>query len=189
MIGGGQLGYNLQFGILVLGLEGDFDGISSGAVSKLFTRGPFGPDLTSERSLDRSWSASGRLRAGLAWKQFLFYGTGGGALTHVRMHVIDGVGGPAPGALPVSSGSEKTATGWVAGVGAEYALTKAVSLGLEYRHVGFNSEITPPAGTAAILGSIGPGSNHFAFHGTSVSPSDDQVVVRINFLFNGLLGH
>ncbi len=189
LIGGGQLGYNLQFGIFVLGLEGDFDGISSGGVGKLFTPHPFGPTFNSERSFDRSWSASGRLRAGVAWKQFLFYGTGGGALTDVRMHVVDGIGGPAPGALPLSSGAEKTAAGWVAGVGAEYALTKAVSLGLEYRHAGFNAEITPPAGTAAILGSNGPGSNHFSFHGTSVSPSDDQVTVRINFLFNGLLGH
>ncbi len=189
LIGGGQLGYNFQFGILVLGLEGDFDGISSGGVGKLFTPSPFGPTFNSERTFDRSWSASGRLRAGVAWKHFLFYGTGGGALTDVRMHVVDGIGGPAPGALPVSSGSDKAATGWVAGVGAEYALTKAISLGLEYRHAGFNTEITPPAGTAAILGSVGPGSNHFVFHGTSVSPSDDQVTVRINFLFNGLLGH
>ena len=50
LIGGGQLGYNFQFGILVVGLEGDFDGISSGGVGKLFTPSPFGPTFNSERT-------------------------------------------------------------------------------------------------------------------------------------------
>jgi outer membrane immunogenic protein len=188
-IGGGQLGYNFQFGVFVLGLEGDFDERSSNGGTSIFSLRRGEPDLV-ERSFESNWSASGRLRAGVTWRQFLFYATGGGAFTDLGMHVFDGEGGPAPGAVPVSSSSEKIVAGWVGGVGAEYAITKAISVGLEYRHAGFGNEsFTPPAGTAPILGSFPVGSNHFSFHSTSVSPTDNQITFRANFLFNGLLGH
>jgi outer membrane immunogenic protein len=186
-IGGGQAGYNFQFGIFVLGVEGDLEGMSGGGERTILTPHPTGIDFAA-RSFGRSWSASGGLRAGVTWKQFLLYATGGGAFTDVRMHVLDGEGGPAPGALPVGSSSDATVAGWTAGVGAEYAITKAISVALEYRHAGFGSEsYTPPPGSAPILGSIGMGSNHFVFHATSVDLSENQLTLRVNFLFNGLL--
>lgn len=140
-IGGGQIGYNYQLGPLVLGLEGDFDGASSSNARlgyySLNVDNPFYV-FRSDRSVEMNWNASARLRAGYAWGRFLLYGTGGGAFTHLDVHAKDGL--PPDPRFSVESSDDHTVAGWAAGAGVDWAVTKAVTIGLEYRHSGIRTE-------------------------------------------------
>ena len=175
-LGGGQAGYNLQFGPFVLGFEGDFDGTPASTTKSLFVPAPLGDfGFSAERKFESSWIASARLRAGFAYDRFLFYATGGGAFTDVEVRAIDSY---PPNGLFVSSSSQKTLAGWTAGLGAEWAVRKEVSIGLEYRHSGFGRDTYGS-------GSFGP---ILRTESTSVGTSNNQVTLRVNFLFNGLIG-
>ena len=175
-LGGGQAGYNQQFfGHFVLGLEGDFDGTPSSATKSLFVPAPMGSGFSVQRTFESNWIASARLRAGLAYDRFLFYATGGGALSDVNVRATDSY---PPTGLFISSESQKTVAGWTAGLGAEWGVRKGVSVGLEYRHSGFGRDTYGS-------GSFGP---ILATQSTRVSPSNDQVTLRVNFLLNGLFG-
>jgi outer membrane immunogenic protein len=176
-LGGGQAGYNLQFGPLVLGLEGDFDGAPSSTTKSLFVPARSGDSgFSAERKTESDWIGSARIRAGFAYDRFLFYATGGGAFTDVDVRTTDSY---PPNSVFVSSSSRKTQLGWTAGLGAEWAVRKEVSIGLEYRHSGF--------GRASYgSGSFGP---ILTTQSTSVDTSNNQVTLRVNFLLNGLFGH
>jgi outer membrane immunogenic protein len=95
--GGGQVGYQMQFGHFVVGLEGGFNGISTSDVinSKGFgtvnfnTDAALGPDgffpfitegdtkLHSMRTAQTHWNGSLAGKLGYAMGPWLFYGTGG----------------------------------------------------------------------------------------------------------------
>jgi opacity protein-like surface antigen len=109
ILGGGQIGYNKQFGHFVVGIEGDFQGtsagksqLSSGFVettaegedeppppppppSGLFNDTFGETTLTAERKAESDWSASLRARFGYAVGHLLFYGTAGVAFTDVKV--------------------------------------------------------------------------------------------------------
>lgn len=176
-LGGGQVGYNFQIGCFVLGMEGDFDGTSASAARSIFV--PTGvltlAGLTAERSMESNWIGSARLRAGFAWQRFLFYATGGGAFADVTVRARDSY---SPGDLSIASSNDNTVAGWTAGVGAEWAVAKQVSLGLEYRHSGFGRDSY----------SFASGGSQISPHSASVRFSDDQVTLRVNLLLSGLLG-
>ncbi|MCL2429558.1 MAG: hypothetical protein FWD12_10025, partial [Alphaproteobacteria bacterium] len=69
---GGQIGYNYQFGNLVLGVEGDFDKAITNGTSELD-----GNYLTESNSAN--WFATARGRIAYAFGNFLPYATVGGA--------------------------------------------------------------------------------------------------------------
>jgi outer membrane immunogenic protein len=171
LLGGGQLGYNQQFGIFVIGFEGDFEATkfsgSNEAQVQFLVPGPEVDFLGFQRSLQTNWMASTRLRAGVVWERFLFYGTGGAAFADVSVHGFDQFLGIGPTRFQ-SSSDDATVIGWTAGLGAEYAVVKAFSLGLEYRHSDFGSKsfnlTTPGSGLSA--------------HSTNVNFTDDQVTGR-----------
>jgi outer membrane immunogenic protein len=175
-LGGGQAGYNLQLGPLVLGFEGDFNGTPSSTTKSIFVPVPNGDiGFTAERKFESSWIGSARIRAGFAYQRFLFYATGGGAFTDVDVRATDSY---APTGVFVSSSSQKTLAGWTAGLGAEWAVRKEVSIGLEYRHSGFGRDTYGSGSFGPILTS----------QSTSVAPSNNQITLRVNFLLNGILG-
>ena len=176
-IGGGQAGYNFQLSQFVIGFEGDFDGASSNASHAILVpSGGLRPGgLTAERSLDSNWTGSARLRAGFAWQHLLFYATGGGAFADFRARAKDSF---APGGLSIKADDDRTLAGWAAGAGAEWAVTRGVSLGLEYRHSEFGHESYSFSETGSAI----------APHSTRVGFSADQVTLRVNLLFNGLMG-
>lgn len=110
-IGGGQLGFQKQFGHLVVGLEGDFDRTGTNR-SLTFTRSAqqmdflddnnpgtsgFGSEesleadttLTATRRAEVEWMASARARLGWAKGHVLLYATGGGAFAQVSMRATD----------------------------------------------------------------------------------------------------
>jgi outer membrane immunogenic protein len=108
-IGGGQVGFNYQVNQWVWGLEADISG--SGINNNLASIGtPFGP-ITA----NFNWNSLTTLapRFGYASDNWLVYSKVGGAWADVSVNVN------APFGFNSSAGG--TASGWVAGVGAEYA--------------------------------------------------------------------
>ena len=112
LAGGAHAGYNLQNGPIVGGVEGD---IVFGSISG----GSNGYGSFSQSSLE-----SFRGRAGYAFGDILGYGTIGWAWSTSSYENFSG-----------SSGN--TLSGYVLGVGAEYALTKTVTARAELRRYNF----------------------------------------------------
>jgi outer membrane immunogenic protein len=105
---GGTVGYNLQTGQFVLGVEGDID-------YSWMT----GTDATGCCQTRNDWFATARGRLGYAFDRWMPFLTGGAAFGDVKMNTV---------------GASQTATrvGWTAGGGLEYAFVGAWSAKLEY---------------------------------------------------------
>ena len=189
--GGGQLGYQYQFGHFVFGIEADFMGTSSSAQqlfqSETIFSGTDGLDTDTNvqtwRKIDNSWQASARARFGYTRGRVLLYITGGGVWQDAVVRANDiastnffeGDGGAFVANVTSKNkrGDEDIICGWTAGLGAEWAFTDIASLGFEYRHNGF-------------------GDNTYHFPGNSGGPvfqdsfrvdqDSDQVTFKINFL-------
>jgi outer membrane immunogenic protein len=119
VLAGGTLGYNLQTGLWVWGLEGDFDWSDmKGSVDCL--------GGTCETKND--WFGTARLRVGYAgWNNWLPYLTGGAAMGDIK----------ATNAGLTSA--SKTKFGWTAGLGIEYAFLGNWSAKLEYLYADLGS--------------------------------------------------
>jgi outer membrane immunogenic protein len=124
-IGGGQVGYNYQINQWVWGVEADVSG--SGIRNDLVSLGSL---FTARLDWNAFWTVTSRL--GYAFDNWLVYGKGGGAWADVS------VNGTAFG-MPFSTGGG-TASGWVVGVGAEYAFRNNWSAKIEYNHFDFGSD-------------------------------------------------
>jgi outer membrane immunogenic protein len=131
VFGGGQLGYNLQRGNIVFGIEADLGdmALSASALNsnivntipfRTSTSGGFYGDVT------------GRL--GYTFGPALVYAKGGFAYLDgsAKVHVTDNPSIPETAA--------RGFTGWTAGGGIEYALTPAWSVKAEYLHFDFGNE-------------------------------------------------
>jgi outer membrane immunogenic protein len=145
--GGGQLGYNWQFGSVVLGAETDFEYFKIRA-SRIVT-GPFPnaiSNFTVGTSVNTDWLYTLRGRVGYAFgPQFLVYGTGGLAVTQASLSnsFIDNLA--ALGLPPNSvgaSGTSDTWTGYAVGGGLEWLFARNWSVKGEYLYVNFGSKTT-----------------------------------------------
>jgi len=138
--GGGQIGYNFQTGMLVLGIEGD---IAGGDISQTVNAvNVFGIPFTTAFTNDTLASLRGR--AGLANNNWLFYGTAGGGWAHNK--ISGSLGG-----IPFSN--EGWLSGWSAGAGVEWSFAPNWSTKFEYLHYGLgtpNSFGTVPSGKVDI---------------------------------------
>jgi outer membrane immunogenic protein len=122
-LGGGHVGYNWQFGSIVAGVEGDFDG----AAIK-------GTDNTGHGTVKTDELASARARLGYTvLPTLLAYGTAGAGWGHTTL---------TSNANGVSAGIDQF--GWVAGAGLEYKFYGNWIARAEYLHYGFDSK--NPAG-------------------------------------------
>ena len=128
---GGTVGYNIQAGAFVFGVEGDFDWSGlSGSVACV-------PGLAiCETSTD--WLATFRGRIGYAMDRFLPYLTGGGAIADVKVTA----GLPLLGVAISSSNSQ---LGWTLGGGIEYAFMSNWTAKVEYLHVDLGHYDSGPA--------------------------------------------
>jgi outer membrane immunogenic protein len=107
-VGGGTIGYNLQTGVWVWGIEGDFNYSAM--------KDDVGPVEVSV-----PWFATARGRIGYAgWNNMMPYITGGAAFA--KLEVDAGAGG----------NDSDTRVGWTIGAGLEYALYSAWSVKVEY---------------------------------------------------------
>jgi outer membrane immunogenic protein len=132
VVGGGHAGYNFQFGRFVLGVEGDAE---AAALAGQQAVNAYGVTYVSRTTSD--FDASIRARGGFAFNQFLIYGTGGVAWGQVKIAYSCAGCVSAAGA---NSTLDDVRTGWTAGAGAAYRLTRNVSLNLEYRHTDLGSK-------------------------------------------------
>jgi len=127
---GGTLGYNWQSGMLVFGIEGDFDW------SNIKGSTAIGCATVCETAND--WLATVRGRIGLGFDRFLPYVSAGLAYGRVKGSMA-GVGGFSDSNL-----------GWAAGGGLEYAFISNLSAKIEYLYVDLG---TTSCGAACPAGS------------------------------------
>jgi outer membrane immunogenic protein len=139
-IGGGEVGCNWQIRSLVVGLEGDFSGWNLSRSS--LATGPGDPEiqgslLTAATSESSHWLASVRPRVGYAYSDWLFYVTGGVAFTNntFSQSVLFSASNST-----MAGSVTSTLTGWIAGGGVEYDITRDWLFKLEYLYVGFPSQ-------------------------------------------------
>ena len=186
VIAGVQAGYDWRAGNLVAGIAADVDYFRTRAAtsgSGLYSCcRPFG--FTVGSSLATDWLVTARPRLGWLVGDVLLYGTGGLALTQVRAgwSFSDNffTGGMFTDAAESASVSRLKA-GWVAGGGAEVALSRRWSINAEYLHVDFGSvsangplTINP----AFVALGIDPGTNPFSHRARLQSD-----IVRAGFSF------
>lgn len=110
---GGTIGYNLQSGSLVWGLEGDLDAS--------WIKGTDTPTCgTPGCETKNSWFGTARGRIGYAWDRFMPFITGGAAFGDIKM------------TTPVATSQTTTNVGWTLGGGVEYAFMGPWSTKIEY---------------------------------------------------------
>ncbi|HWZ41068.1 MAG TPA: hypothetical protein VNY08_22475 [Bradyrhizobium sp.] len=167
-IAGGTVGCNVQLSNFVIGAENDFSWTNKrGSVNDLL---PFNTATVSETR--EKWIDTFRGRFGYAVDRFMVYGTAGVAFAGTEARVSN----PALFGTVVDS---KDRTGWVAGVGGEWAAWSGpwgdLTFKLEYLHAGFDSKqyVNPPVtiGGATIVT-------------RDVHLSDDMVRAGMNVKFN-----
>jgi len=132
--GGGQIGYNWQFGHLVVGAEADIQGADiSDTVHDLNFLDNFHSRL--------DWFGTVRGRLGYAFDRTLVYATAGFAYGGIR----NGVNGPLLAGSPYKF--DGTATGYAVGAGVEYKFNPAWSIKGEYQYINLGTnDPTNPAG-------------------------------------------
>jgi outer membrane immunogenic protein len=117
-LAGGTVGYNIQTGNWVWGIEGDIDyvdlnGTDSGACGGC--------------TIKDTWLGTARGRVGYAFDHWLLYGTGGAAFGNVYVSTPGGA-------------VSRTKIGWTAGAGVEYAFREHWSAKIEYLYTDFGSQ-------------------------------------------------
>lgn len=124
-LGGGHIGYNWQFGSVVVGLEGDFDGAAINGSNTSFS------NTVPSLKTDELASARGRLGYAVL-PDLLAYGTGGFGWAH---SVFNG------GAGAGFNGDESLSQiGWTAGAGLEYKYSGDWMVRVEYLHYSFGDK-------------------------------------------------
>jgi len=126
-VGGGQVGFNYQINQWVLGLEADIAGTTIGDSVSVAVPGAV---VTGSGSLD--WVSTLAPRIGYAFDRWLVYGKFGGAWAH-------GSGSVSVNGIQVVS-VDQTVSGWVLGVGTEYALRDNWTAKIEYNMMDFGSD-------------------------------------------------
>jgi opacity protein-like surface antigen len=134
--GGAQAGYNWQWGNLVTGIEGDLDYLHLNGAATTFV--PLVPAHTAaviSSYGDADFVATLRPRIGWTTGNWLFYATGGLALTDIRDDfALSGVGVN----YQQSSRINGLAGGYAVGGGIEAAITDRLSVKAEYLHIDFD---------------------------------------------------
>lgn len=136
-IGGEQFGYNYQIGRWLLGVEGDFDYFHSVGSKTLISTPIAGNTATMATSVSTDWLFTLRPRVGVIASNWLFYATGGLAVTRLKAGGSFVETGTIPLSASASTSSNKA--GWVIGGGIETLLPGRWTFGAEYLYVGFNN--------------------------------------------------
>jgi outer membrane immunogenic protein len=138
ILGGGQIGYGRQAGMLVYGVEADIQGVSSHDRFSVVSIPPSTPNtLAGSSSLE--WFATLRGRLGLSpTPALLVYATGGLAMGKTSVSVSS----TCPACMParaVAATSSGVSTGWTIGGGLEWAFSDNWSVKGEYLYYDLGS--------------------------------------------------
>jgi outer membrane immunogenic protein len=174
-IGGFQGGCNYQFGNpgLVIGFEGDLDwvGNNNGGRTVVVPAGfPRAGDVLSLTSNDTR-IATVAARFGYGFDRALLYGkVGGGWVANDGFTIVDQTTGAA-----FVGNTDRSASGWMAGAGLEYAFTYNWTAKVEYDFIGL------PGRTFLVPGVVVP-----ALANDSITGNHNVQMVKfgINYLFN-----
>jgi outer membrane immunogenic protein len=132
-LGGGQVGYNYQFGSnVVIGGEWFIDGITNNNNNALVVSSPL---FAFRASANAKWvsTVTGRLGfTGPGWDRWLIYGKGGGGWVGYNVQTTDLSTGLSAGSF------NTTQTGWVGGGGIEWAFAPNWTAKLEYQYLGLS---------------------------------------------------
>ena len=135
-LGGGQVGFNYQINQWVLGVEADIAGTTIKDSVNAAVVSPGLPTLTGSATASLDWVSTLAPRFGYAFDRWLVYGKFGGAWAHGS-----GTASVAINGVPVNSISvDQTVSGWVLGVGTEYALRDNWTAKIEYNMMDFGSD-------------------------------------------------
>ena len=135
-LGGGQVGFNYQINPQwVLGVEADFAGTSIKDSVNAAVVGP-GAVLTANATASLDWVSTFAARFGYAFDRWLVYGKVGGAWAHASATVTTGINGMTFGSISL----DQTASGFLLGVGTEYAWGNNWSAKLEYNMLDFGND-------------------------------------------------
>jgi outer membrane immunogenic protein len=124
---GAQVGYNHQFSNDVV-LGGEVDLMWSGVTGSYTGYETGSGDYVADVDIDVQWMTTARMRLGYAFDRFMVYGTGGVAVIGAKAHLHRND-------RQESANAHQTHVGWVAGVGAEYAIADNWTLRAEYLHL------------------------------------------------------
>ena len=203
IIGGGQIGYNFQWGNIVFGPEADLGylGLSgSRSVALPPSSDCLAHSWTTPCGLDANYSISGGLygditgRVGYAMDRVLFYAKGGAAFLDVDIKAnyigqnCSTVGScglrraPPVNASTFNFEQSQTLSGWTAGGGIEYALSQEWSVKVEYQHFDFGSTSFTHNGAYNIIGT--PSHQSTLKGGAEISQTVDAIKVGVNFHLN-----
>ena len=142
VVGGVEAGYNWQNDALVFGVEADFSGTGiKGSGTFFFPGSILGAPETTTASSSLKWLATGRARLGFTVAdRLLLFTTGGIAFGQVTNQMSIFASNPAANFLATLNGSSKSSrTGWVAGAGAQYALTNNIFAKAEWLYYDLGS--------------------------------------------------
>ncbi len=156
-IGGIHAGYNWQYGVWLVGVEGDFTWFDRSRTDTRNSRATFtgadafpGNAFPMTLTAENDWLASIRGRLGWIYNNnLLFYATGGAAWTETD-YSASFRGGSVffPGGARATTTFGSTETGWVLGGGAEWAWMPNWLLRIEYLYYNFDGA----SGNAALRG-------------------------------------
>lgn len=134
VLGGAQIGYNLQFNNIVLGIEADISGTDIKG-DRFFGPGELDGLGNFTTSTRLEWLSTVRGRVGVAFNNILLYGTGGLAIGSVKSTLDDVYGSGI-----VTTTDRTTNVGWAAGAGFEVAVSRNWTLKAEYLYVDLGAE-------------------------------------------------
>lgn len=141
---GGQIGYNRQWGRVVLGVETDLMATAQQAsATRLCVTAACGIGITQTSQDSIPWLGTLRLRGGVTFGPVLLYGTGGigyGAFKSTQTLTTT--------LASVTTTTEEQRPAWVAGAGIEAAIDAHWSVKFEYLHMDSGRQST----TYSLLG-------------------------------------
>jgi outer membrane immunogenic protein len=179
--GGGQIGFNVQSGQIVWGIELDFNSLrlkESAGGNFLYTTNGAPYILTEEASTN--WLLTLRPRVGLAMDRGLAYVTAGLAVT--RLHFNQFFAEPPFTNPPEAASISKTNYGWTLGGGYEHAFAHNWTFKAEYLFTRF--DVDDAVGVLAITS--GPAAGRGATFVNNLDHLDIHTLrVGINYKFGG----
>jgi outer membrane immunogenic protein len=161
-LAGVHAGYNFQIGSIVVGVEGDIEGLFgddddndfNGVLYSQVSPGVFAPAAYAFSANTLDWQGSIRGRVGFAFDRALIYATGGFAFGGVSGGFSNGL---------IDNGDD-TITGWTIGGGVEYAFTNNLTTRIEYRYTNFE-------GDDSVFNNVNFGGGDLDFHTVKVGLS------------------
>jgi outer membrane immunogenic protein len=133
VFGGGTIGYNMQRGGIVFGIEADFGAM--GISGNRHITNPEFPDETAFAHISTGFYGDLTGRVGWAWGPWLLYGKGGFAVLEAKTYVNE----TDPAEYRGDPAFNDTRIGWTAGGGVEYLWNPAWSVKVEYQFFDFGT--------------------------------------------------